>query len=448
MATTLFRITAPRYRGSPISLLSDLIVQDRSKLQRRVYHVPSHGLHSNVHQAHILLYPRSPKMKITTSAIAEMTTAVSSVAVGASAGGYTLLSFTPATAVLGGLLLGIATAGKLLTTGRVLGISGAVKGLVAGDLASWRFAFLMGMALGSVALMAALPGAFEALPQTLPVWRTVLAGLFVGVGSSMGNGCTSGHGICGSARLSPRSFAYTATFMASGMLMATLTGSAAALKIAPLPAALAMPTVAEAQLAAVVAAGGIAAFAALAAVQRFMGEATPMPPTPQGGSSQQQLPQSRRFELASELLAGCIFALGLGLSGMSRPSKVVGFLTLGVPSWDPSLPFVMAGAVAVAMVAYQGVMRFQMMPKPLFCPTFQIPTSSVIDTKLLAGGVIFGAGWGLAGICPGPALVAALMGDPRVLGYIACMVGGMLLQGRLETLVARLGSKDVQWMKT
>ncbi|GLI62252.1 hypothetical protein VaNZ11_004857 [Volvox africanus] len=447
MATTLFRIAAPRYRATPISLLGEFLIQDRSKLQRRGYHAPSHGLHSNVHQAHILLHSRSSKKMLTTSAIAEVTTAVSAAAAGTSAGGYTLLSFTPATAVLGGLLLGIATAGKLLTTGRVLGISGAVKGLVAGDLASWRFAFLMGMALGSVALTATLPGAFEVLPQTFTVWRAVLAGLLVGVGSSMGNGCTSGHGICGSARLSPRSFAYTATFMASGMLTATLTGSAAALKVAPLPAALAMPTVAEAQLAAVVAAGGIATFAALAAAKRFMGEATPRPPRAHGGSSEQQLPQSRRLELASELLAGCIFALGLGLSGMSRPSKVAGFLTLGLPSWDPSLPFVMAGAVAVAMVAYQGVMRFRMMSKPLFCPTFQIPSSSLIDTKLLGGGVIFGAGWGLAGICPGPALVAAMMGDPRVLGYIAAMVGGMLLQSRLETLVARLGSKDARWMK-
>ncbi|GIM15414.1 hypothetical protein Vretimale_18195, partial [Volvox reticuliferus] len=256
-------------------------------------------------------------------------------------------------------------------------------------------------------------------------------GLLVGVGSAMGNGCTSGHGICGSARLSPRSFAYTATFMASGMLTATATGSAAALNIAPLPAALVMPKVAEAQLAAVIAAAGIATFAALAAVQRLMGAAD---------SKQQKLQQFRGLELASELLAGCIFALGLGLSGMSRPSKVAGFLTLGAPSWDPSLPFVMAGAVAVAMVAYQGVMRFRMMAKPLFCPTFQIPTSSVIDLKLLAGGVIFGAGWGLAGICPGPALVGALTGDPHVLGYIAAMVGGMFLQGRLEALVARVGS--------
>ncbi|GFR50741.1 hypothetical protein Agub_g13007, partial [Astrephomene gubernaculifera] len=102
----------------------------------------------------------------------------------------------PATAALGGLLLGLATAGKLLLTGRVLGISGAVKGLTAGDPAPWRFAFLMGLSLGAVAMTGMLPSAFETLPASFPVWRAALAGLLVGVGSSMGNGCTSGHGIC------------------------------------------------------------------------------------------------------------------------------------------------------------------------------------------------------------------------------------------------------------
>ncbi|GIM15415.1 hypothetical protein Vretimale_18194, partial [Volvox reticuliferus] len=160
MATTLFRITAPKNRGIPISLLSDIFIQNRSPLQRRGYHAPTHGLHNDLHQVHLSPYSRSSKRMLTTRAVAEMTTAVSAAAAGAAAGGYTLLSFTPATAALGGVLLGIATAGKLLTTGRVLGISGAVKGLVAGDLASWRFAFLAGMALGSATLAAILPGAF------------------------------------------------------------------------------------------------------------------------------------------------------------------------------------------------------------------------------------------------------------------------------------------------
>ncbi|GLC36551.1 hypothetical protein PLESTM_000459200 [Pleodorina starrii] len=428
MAMTLARVTSPKFRGAPITVISDFILHLRSPSHTRDCHRTPHGLGINLHQANLSVYSRSQKRMVTTRAAVHAATAVSAAA-SATAGGYTLLSFTPLTAVLGGLLLGIATAGKLLSTGRVLGISGAVKGLVTGDLAAWRFTFLLGMGLGSVALAGLLPGAFEVLPQSFPIWRAALAGLLVGFGSALGNGCTSGHGICGSARLSPRSFAYTATFMGAGMLTATLTGSAAAIGVAPLPAALAMPTAVEAQLAVTVAAGGVAAFAALAAAQRLSSRADAAGPS--RAEQQQQQQQSAGLELGAEALAGFIFALGLGLSGMTRPSKVAGFLTLGVPSWDASLPFVMGGAVVVAMIAFQGVMRFRIMQKPLFCPRFQIPSSNLIDARLLAGGVLFGAGWGLAGMCPGPALVAALTGDPHVLAYLGAMVAGM---GRLEAM--------------
>lgn len=122
---------------------------------------------------------------------------------------------------------------------------------------------------------------------------------------------------------------------------------------------------------------------------------------------------------------------------MTRPAKVAGFLNLATPSWDPSLPFVMGGAVMVAMVAYQGVMRYRMLPKPLFCPRFQLPTASAIDGRLLAGGALFGAGWGLAGMCPGPALLAALHGDPHVLAFVGAMAGGMWLEGRLSAWASR-----------
>lgn len=166
------------------------------------------------------------------------------------------------------------------------------------------------------------------LSLSLQRWRSVLAGLLVGLGSSLGNGCTSGHGICGSARLSPRSFTYTASFIVSGMLTATATGSAAALQVAPVPAAFEMPTAAEIQIAMMVAIAGVAAFTALATMLRRQ---TAAAAAAAGAAAQQdfdsgkqlvQLPGLHGLELSSELLAGVIFALGLGLSGMTRPSKV------------------------------------------------------------------------------------------------------------------------------
>ncbi|KAG2449434.1 hypothetical protein HYH02_005581 [Chlamydomonas schloesseri] len=346
----------------------------------------------------------------------------------ASSAGYTLLHFTPGTAALGGLVLGVATAIKVVATGRVLGISGAVKGLVNGEAAPWRFAFLGGMLAGAIVLSSIFPAAFEMIPGSFPLWRASLAGLLVGLGAAMGNGCTSGHGICGSARLSTRSFAYTGTFMAAGMATATLTNTAAAMNVAPVAAAFAGPAAAEMQLALTAAVGGLAAFAALASAARAMRGSS---------SSSAAAPGSAPFELGSELLAGLLFAVGLGISGMTHPSKVAGFLTVGVPSWDASLPFVMGGAVLVAAIAFQGIQRFKMMSKPLFTPGFCIPNSSVIDGRLLTGGLLFGAGWGLAGMCPGPAIVGAVVGDPHVLAYLGSMAGGMWLEHRMSAWQAQ-----------
>ncbi|KXZ52032.1 hypothetical protein GPECTOR_10g1055 [Gonium pectorale] len=351
------------------------------------------------------------------------------------------LSFTPATAALGGLLLGLATAGKLLTTGRVLGISGALKGLVTGDWAPWRAAFLAGMALGAMALGGLLPAALEATPATFPMWRAALAGLLVGLGTSLGNGCTSGHGISGVARLSPRSLVFMALFMAVGMATGSLAATAAAVNVAPLPPALQLPTATEVRLAATLAGAGAAAFATLAAAGWLLARRSAATAGTAAGVRDQapaaaaaQCPAA--LELAAEVAAGALVTLGLGLGGMTRPSKVSGFLTLSAASWDPSLPFIMLGAVSVAMLAYQGVVRFRLMSKPALCPRFQIPTSTTIDAKLLAGGALFGVGWGLAGMCPGPALISALYGDVRMIVFSAAMAAGMWLEGQLGAALA------------
>jgi uncharacterized membrane protein YedE/YeeE len=124
--------------------------------------------------------------------------------------------FTPFSALLGGALLGLAACLLLLAVGRIAGISGIVAGLLApasGDR-SWRLAFVLGLVAGCIAVR--LAGADAEPVITAGVPELVLAGLLVGFGTRLGNGCTSGHGVCGLARLSPRSLAATATFMATG----------------------------------------------------------------------------------------------------------------------------------------------------------------------------------------------------------------------------------------
>jgi uncharacterized membrane protein YedE/YeeE len=124
---------------------------------------------------------------------------------------------------------------------------------------------------------------------------------------------------------------------------------------------------------------------------------------------------------------GLIFGLGLLLSGMSNPAKVLNFLDLGgigAGTWDPSLAFVMAGAVAVTFAGFNFVLKRS---QPLFSETFHLPTKSEIDRRIILGPAIFGVGWGLAGFCPGPALTALGFGSKAALLFVAAMLAGMVL---------------------
>lgn len=125
------------------------------------------------------------------------------------------------------------------------------------------------------------------------------------------------------------------------------------------------------------------------------------------------------------LLAGLIFGAGLGISGMTKPSKVIGFLDL-TGRWDASLAFVMVGAIGVYALASRVVLR---RAKPLLDERFHLPTTSAIDGKLLGGAALFGVGWGLAGYCPGPVIVGLGSKQLAPLVFVGAMVVGMLLHG-------------------
>lgn len=122
-------------------------------------------------------------------------------------------------------------------------------------------------------------------------------------------------------------------------------------------------------------------------------------------------------------LSGALFAAGLVLSGMTRPGKVVAFLDVA-GAWDPSLAFVMVGAIAVQAVAWWLSRRMQ---APWAADRFVLPTYRDIDARLLGGAVLFGVGWGLGGFCPGPVLVSVATGSTNVLIFVAAMLIGMKL---------------------
>jgi uncharacterized membrane protein YedE/YeeE len=141
-----------------------------------------------------------------------------------------------------------------------------------------------------------------------------------------------------------------------------------------------------------------------------------------------EAPRRRRaLPLLAAAAAGALFGAGLLIAGMTQPARVVGFLD-PVHGWDPSLGFVMLGAVAVYAVALRAIRRRR--ASPWFDTTFHLPTRRDLDLPLVLGAAIFGVGWGLAGLCPGPALVSAASGAPHALAFVAAMLAGMALQRR------------------
>lgn len=121
--------------------------------------------------------------------------------------------------------------------------------------------------------------------------------------------------------------------------------------------------------------------------------------------------------------AGLVFGLGLLLAGMANPAKVLGFLDLA-GTWDPSLALVMAGAIALALLPFAWARRrsYSLLGAPL-----QLPVKRALDRRLLGGSLLFGIGWGIAGICPGPAVAILLSGHWQVLVFVAAMLAGMAL---------------------
>jgi len=342
-------------------------------------------------------------------------------------------------------VLGSAGALRMYAVGGVLGISGITGGLVKGKHGELdRIVFVAGLLAGGLAGLAVVPGHFRPFAESYSMYRALLAGAAVGFGTGLGTGCTSGHGIGGLSRYSPRSLAAVMTFMITGAIAASATSAAAgAGEAAPLGAA---PTHGGV-LTGVAAAAALLATALFAA--RFGGRRDGMisaldPTDPAGLRLLAEAKKDRQgaavflragrigvVRALVEFLTAAAFALGLAVSGMTDPYKVAAFLDLsGLPAGayagsNLALAFVMGGAVAVATPIFQLIVR----PKIERCglrdalerqaveacdccaplaEKYEIPAThhSWRDSRLIVGSAVFGVGWGMGGICPGPGIVA------------------------------------------
>ncbi|KZT57723.1 hypothetical protein CALCODRAFT_269128 [Calocera cornea HHB12733] len=282
--------------------------------------------------------------------------------------------------LVGGLMIGSSAYHLLAWDGRIMGASGVLHSTVRylatrfpakpDQDTSWKLAFVAGSATAGAILHFFGQELVERLGITLfdapsTSWvLSVAAGLFVGVGTKLGSGCTSGHMICGLSRFSPRSIVASMTFFPTAMLITNVFNTAP-----PLPPAAVLPSL---QVSLPV----VAALQLPFLLYRFAPN-----------------------RVVSAFGIGAHFAFGLALSGMLRASCILGFMSLPLPfapfnqrPWDPSLLMVVVGALLPNLLAYQ--LRIKNLPKPERADKFEIPTRKDIDVKLVGGAALFGIGWG------------------------------------------------------
>ncbi|KNC55825.1 uncharacterized protein AMSG_11265 [Thecamonas trahens ATCC 50062] len=328
--------------------------------------------------------------------------------------------FTPLASLAGGLAIGASSSLLLATQGKILGVSGIAYMSASPDThvsnRTWRLAFLSGMVAAGSGLAVLAPAVFgpALVPGALPVAPLAAsgvltanaayaaAGFLVGLGTKIGSGCTSGHGVCGLPRWSARSLVAVLSFMSSAAATLAITAGLGWTSPVAVPAA-GSAVASTSPLAPAVAA--VLAAAALA----WPADATP---------------------LANKLMAGAwgmLFASGLGLAGMLNPLKVLGFLSPSAVAggWDPSLALVMGGAVAFNLVAFPILTaRGSTVTSPAL--PLDLPTSSDLNPRLIGGSVLFGLGWAIAGFCPGPAIASLATAhlSPHLLTWLAAFAAG------------------------
>lgn len=299
-------------------------------------------------------------------------------------------NFTPIESGIGGLLLGISVAMTLLIDGKILGISGIlgpflrawwVDGKSASAKVFWQSLFILGLILGGIMNML-FNNTFAFPPASDFSWpRYAIAGLLVGAGTRLGGGCTSGHGLCGLARLSLRSWVGVPLFMSVAGIVVALSRHAA--NVDPNGKhAVAQPSWPPAWQFPV---GALCTSVMLCFVVLF----------------------GKPFRaITSPFASGTIFGLGLGCSGMTSQAKVLAFLDIG-GTWDPSLAFVMGLGLVVSFPANAYARTANAKPIGKGC-SFEKANNTKLDWKLMVGLTCFGVGWGLTGICPGPGIAGAI----------------------------------------
>lgn len=326
--------------------------------------------------------------------------------------------------LLGGALIALASSINYVLYGKITGLSGYLFSSLTGSpkgVFIERFCFLVGL-VGAIDYYFMNYGTQLAGENVLRVEGSVnvavmaVGGAFVGLGVRWGGGCTSGHGVCGIPRLSMRSFIAVPTFMASGMLTATLLS-----KFSPiLPQYSLDLSILNNYYWLKMLPKLILIFCQILTVIFNI------------HSNFTKTSIGEKLNPLIFFLTGTLFGSGLLISGMCNRAKILAFLTVG-PDWDPSLLLVMTAAVGINFVIFQGVMNWK---RSVFNTNIDLPYQK-LDLGIFAGPVLFGVGWGMTGYCPGPAL-ANLTVAGYALPLVAVIFTGQYLHDTLDSVYYKL----------
>jgi uncharacterized membrane protein YedE/YeeE len=375
--------------------------------------------------------------------------------------------FTPVTGIVGGLVIGLSAAALLLFNGDILGASGIASSFIVAPRKTltdgsqrWKLFFIGFFFITARIYVTIWPDALDdprlgtpGIPLVTSAGYLV-GGFFVGIGTRLGNGCTTGHGICGMARFSIRSYVGVAAFMISGIMTASLCDMNGVifrhLHTMEGDASMYLPTrtsvIVSCAIGSLIMAAGIIG----AILNRH---------TPESATENEKIVHKNNIrKLLPAMASAFLFAIGLVVSQMTLFSKIYGFLNMSlIPkgTWDPTLLMVMGGGFAVSFISYQWVQGFNIFnnSRAIECPLsqnaecgkFNVPKNKAIDVNLIIGEVLFGIGWGTSGWCPGPAMFLAFAGNPYLLfRWWPMFFVGAFLGEQIKNLQTKMKERGTQ----